>query len=71
MTAQVVPLPVIYQRPPSRWERIQDRLYAARGWVESKTVDRSPVVLVRRSELGRRERNAFDLGRKCERFLSR
>lgn len=69
MTAQVIHLPRPSYEPPSRTERLLDRMAHARVWLESRTVDRSPVVIIRRRELGRREKNAFELGRECERYL--
>lgn len=71
MSADVITLPRLYYGPPSRSERVQDRICQARAWVLSKTTGRSPVVLIRRSELGRRERSAFELGCDCGRYQRR
>ncbi len=69
MTAEVIVLPRCYwpEEPPARMERVQERVHRARARLLARTVDRVPVVLIRRTELGRREKNAFELGRDCGR----
>lgn len=71
MTAQVLTLPVTYQRGVTRVERARERVYGARFWVMAKTVDKVPFVVMSRTALGRREVNAFNLGRDCSRYLGR
>lgn len=77
MTAQLLQLPTCPYPPrePTRTERLRERARDLRSeavaWIESKTVDKSPIVLVRRTVMYDRERNAFELGRECERYLTR
>lgn len=77
MTAEVIALPVdpYPMREPTRGERarerVQDLRAAAVAWLERKTIDKSPVVLVRRTTMYDRERNAFELGRDCARYMAR
>lgn len=77
MTAEVIALPVnpYPPREPTRLERMRERARDLRGeavaWIESKTIDKSPVVLVRRNVMYDRERAAFELGRDCRRHLTR
>lgn len=77
MTAEVIQLPVdpYPPREPTRLEKARERLSDMRTsallWIERRTIDRSPVVLVRRTVMYDRERNAFELGRECERYMRR
>lgn len=73
MSADVLTLPVVFdpQGPPTRRERARDRVRELTCWLLSNTVHRVPVVLMRRSEISRIEKHAFDLGRDCSRYLRR
>ena len=67
MTAEVIELRAwMKELPPdvtSRSQRVRDRIYDVGQWLESKTLDKSPVVLIRRSKLTQQQVAAFELGR--------